>query len=265
MALSMQFVRELVRTRNFSDFTFKVPIGEDHELHKVILAATSPVLGRFLLEHDKEADLFELFVDSSAEQIKHADDFTKLALCAGMSDVFAFCYLGDYKNSHRDGSSDFDVRVMSHLLTHDLAHRFQIGGLVELTSCHFKKAFLWYCANSTSEDVKVALQECSAPNFVKDSGLTGHALNLLHDTALAAFANQVGAYKTNGRFREALELMEAVPLATAELYSRRSIQAADAEGSQEGDEEEDEYVEVEGDEDREEVLQEDGTARSGTQ
>lgn len=129
--------------------------------------------------------------------------------------------------------------MLSHLLTHELAHRFEIPDLVDLTVHYFKKAFLCYCANSTSENVKKALQECSSEDFVKESGLTGHALGLLRDMVLAAFTDRIGVYKSGGRFREALELMEAVPLATAYLYSRPKTRVGERD-EEEGDEVEEE-------------------------
>jgi hypothetical protein len=158
-----------------------------------------------------------------------------------MADVFSYCYPNDYSNTQRNASTDFTTRVLSHLLIHDLANRFEISGLVELSSHYFKKAFLWYCANSTSEDVKSALQQCSSEGFVKESGLTEYALGLLRNIALAAFTNQIGVYKTSGRFKEALELMGAVPLATAYLYSRPSTRedTQDDGGESDGEEGED--------------------------
>lgn len=207
----------------------------------------------------QEANLFDLFIHDAQAESDPPDEFTKLAVCAAMSDVFAFCYLGSYSNTHRDSSTDFDMRVLSHLLTHDLAHRFQIGGLVLLTANNFKNAFLWFCATSTAEDVKRVLQRCASPDFVRESGLTGIALGLLHDTALAVFAHQIGVYKTGGKFKEALELMEAVPMATAELYSRPTIRQ---ENAQDEGEETEEYEEQEEDED-EADLQEEGNAETG--
>jgi hypothetical protein len=52
--------QRLVRTRQFSDFTFKVPGGEDHKVHKLILSARSPVFGRFLQKHDKASSTTDL-------------------------------------------------------------------------------------------------------------------------------------------------------------------------------------------------------------
>jgi hypothetical protein len=190
----------------------------------------------------QEADLFDLF---GQENTDRPDKYAKLALRAAMADVFAYCYLNDYNNTLRNSSTDFVTRVLSHLLTHDLAHRFEIPGLVELTSQYFRNAFLWFCANSSSDDVKAALRQCASENFVRESGLTGYGLGLLHDIALMAFTHQIGAYKTEGKFREALELMEAVPMATAELYSRPATRGEDgrdeeSDGEFEEGEEEDE-------------------------
>jgi hypothetical protein len=195
------------------------------------------------LTNTQEADLFDLFGQENADR---PDKYTKLALRAAMADVFAYCYLNDYNNTVRNSSTDFVTRVLSHLLTHDLAHRFEIPGLVELTSQYFRNAFLWFCANSSPDDVKAALRQCASENFVKESGLTGYGLGLLHDVALMAFMHQIGAYKTEGKFREALELMEAVPMATAELYSRPATRREDGRDEESGGESE------EGEEDDEE-------------
>lgn len=185
--------------------------------------------------------MLDVLASDDDNSIHLSDQYTQLALEAALADILAFCYTDDYGNARRNASIDFTTRVLSHLLTHDLAHRFEIGGLVELTSHYFKKAFLWYCANSTSEDVRSALQQCSSSQFVEESGLTSHALDLLRDTVLGAFTNQIGAYKTSGRFKEALELMEAVPLATAYLYSRPLVREKDEESDDEtdGDDEKD--------------------------
>lgn len=46
----------LVRTREFSDFTFTVPDGEDYKVHRLILSARSPALGRFFQKHDQVSE-----------------------------------------------------------------------------------------------------------------------------------------------------------------------------------------------------------------
>lgn len=43
----------LVATRAYSDFTFKVAGCDDHKVHKLILAAKSPVFRNFFMVHEK--------------------------------------------------------------------------------------------------------------------------------------------------------------------------------------------------------------------
>ncbi|KAH3934697.1 hypothetical protein HBH53_264830 [Parastagonospora nodorum] len=66
----------------------------------------------------------------------------------------------------------------------------------------------------------------------------------LHDTAIDIFRITIDAYKKENKFKEALELMGAVPMATAKLYSQppkqEEVVPEDGEDLSEEDESEDE-------------------------
>jgi len=49
-------IARLAQTRKFSDFTFKVDGGQDHKVHKVVLAAQSRVFEKFFEKHESVRD-----------------------------------------------------------------------------------------------------------------------------------------------------------------------------------------------------------------
>jgi hypothetical protein len=139
-----------------------------------------------------------------------------------MADIFTYCYLSNYTNWVRDTSTDFHVRVLSHLLTFSLALKFEIPGLVALVEHRFQEAFTWYVENMDKDKVVEAFRLCISEDFVRESGLVGATLALLHDTALTVFRGVVEQYKGKEEWTEMVQLMESVPWAVVEMY-RRSI------------------------------------------
>lgn len=132
-------------------------------------------------------------------------------------DVFGYCYFGGYTNGARENSSDFNVRVMYHLLLYDVATYLDIPGLVLLSADNFVSSFTRYCEICSPEQRIAALKICFSTNVGFQQVIT-----LLQDTALGMFRSMIDGYKKDGKFKEALELMEAVPIAAAKLYSRPS-------------------------------------------
>jgi hypothetical protein len=181
--------------------------------------------------------LFDLFRCEDFDELQDANEYTKLAVRDAMTDIFAYYYLGTYRARPRNLSVDFSDSVLSHLLTYTLAHGFDLHGLVELVERCCRAAFAFYCANAADSRVIAALQKCFSPEFMRH---LARALQLLHETALHAFETRLAMHKGNGQFSEALALMEAVPLATAEVYSR----PLDCEGELQDGEDSDESASV---------------------
>lgn len=144
----------------------------------------------------QEADLLALFPTSTF------DPYALLAVRDALIDIFTYCYLSSYTNCVRDTSTDFYVRVSSHLLTFSLAHRFEIAGLVALVEQRFREASVWYAENMEQEKVVQALQLCFSEEFARESGLVGGTLNLLRDTVLAVFKAVVERYKERSMWKE---------------------------------------------------------------
>ncbi|KAH7392231.1 hypothetical protein DE146DRAFT_634392 [Phaeosphaeria sp. MPI-PUGE-AT-0046c] len=214
MELSGEYMHKLGTTRMFSDFTFKVEGGAGHKVHKLILGAHSPVFERFFQRHEKEADLFELFPDADY------DEFTKLAIRESMIDIFAYCYFGRYHNTK---AGDFDVRVLSHLLTLSLAGHLEMPGLVGHSHVHFVAAFVDFDSSSSPEQIQLALTKCFSAEVLEEKGFSELARHILQDVAFEGFAEQVKKLKQDGKFKEAFDFMEAVPMAAAKLYSCRPL------------------------------------------
>jgi hypothetical protein len=114
----------------------------------------------------------------------------------------------------------FDVRVLSHLVTHTIALQFEIPGLAVLVADSFETAFVQFCTTSPDDKVEAALKKCFSREFLGDCGLGDESVTLLLIVAFSEFKQRVRAYKRDGRFEEALKLMEELPSATAELYSQ---------------------------------------------
>jgi ribosomal protein L12E/L44/L45/RPP1/RPP2 len=167
-----------------------------------------------------------------------------------MVDVFSYCYYKAYDFGKRDASDDFELRVLSHLVAHGLAIHFNIPGLRALTWEHFTTSFWSYAQQCPIEKLTAALNECFSPDFVMQSGFDEQAVASIRIEALAIFKHLIEQYKKSAKFKEVLDLIEAVPLAAAKLYSQPPTQNDDAE------EDEDEDDEEEGEsEDEDEVLE----------
>jgi hypothetical protein len=198
--------------------------------------------------------LFDLFRCEDIDELEDANEYNKLAVRDAMTDIFAYCYLNTYSPRSRNLSGDFSDSVLSHLLTYTLAHGFDLHGLVELVERCFRAAFAFYCANAEESRVIAALKKCFSPKFTRRPA---PALQLLHETALRAFETRLAMHKRNGQFREALALMEAVPLATAEVYSR----PLDGEGELQDGEDSDESADADQNEEDDDIA--DGVCAGG--
>ncbi|KAH6448379.1 hypothetical protein HBI59_086570 [Parastagonospora nodorum] len=177
-------VPRLAQTRKFSDFTFKVDGGQDHKVHKVVLAAQSRVFEKFFEKHESEANLTELFSFNNLTAPIDTHKYSNIAMREAMIDVLAYCYYGKYHlNRERDVSDDFALRVLSHLLVHEAAVQFQIPDLVTLSAIRFRSEFWGYCTSCTPEG----------------------AQTFLHDTAIDIFRITIDAYKKENKFKEALQ------------------------------------------------------------
>lgn len=138
-----------------------------------------------------------------------------------MIDVLMYCYYGRYDlNRARDLSNDFALRILSHLLVYGAAVQFQISDLIVLSGIRFPSEFHEYCQSSTPEGVQAVFRTCFSSDDVTE---------LLHDTAIEMFGLVIDAYKKGKMFKEALELMAAVPMATAKLYSQPPKQEENGE------------------------------------
>ncbi|KAH3974927.1 hypothetical protein HBH98_078550 [Parastagonospora nodorum] len=229
-------VPRLAQTRKFSDFTFKVDGGQDHKVHKVVLAAQSRVFEKFFEKHESEANLTELFSFNNLTAPIDTHKYSNIAMREAMIDVLAYCYYGKYHlNRERDVSDDFALRVLSHLLVHEAAVQFQIPDLVTLSAIRFRSEFWGYCTSCTPEGAQTVFKSCFSSKIMS---------KFLHDTAIDIFRITIDAYKKENKFKEALELMGAVPMATAKLYSQppkqEEVVPEDGEDLSEEDESEDE-------------------------
>jgi hypothetical protein len=167
------------------------------------------------------------------------DEYTSSFLREAIIDVFTYCYLGTYSSHIRDIGITFDVRVLSHLITHTIALLLEMPGLATLVAETFQTAFVQYCASSADAEVEAALKQCFSRNFLSDCGLGDESATLLVIVAFAEFNKRVKAYKRDGRVLEVLKLMDAIPNATAEMYcqtTREEREEREADGPRRFDE-----------------------------
>jgi len=165
--------------------------------------------------------LIDLFSFNNTTTPIDTHKYSNIAMREAMIDVLMYCYYGRYDlNRARDLSNDFAVRVLSHLLVYDAAVQFQISDLVVLSGIRFRSEFHAYCQSSTPEGVQAVFRTCFS---------SGDVTALMHDTAIEMFGVVIDAYKNGNMFKEALELMGAVPMATAKLYSKPPTQQEDGE------------------------------------
>jgi hypothetical protein len=194
--------------------------------------------------------LFDLFLcDTPSANLEH-DRYTKIAIREAMMDDFGYCYFGKYDKCERDSSKNFLVQVMYHLLLYDLATCLEMPGLLHLSAAKFVAAFNTYCVDCSVEQRVTLLNQCLSPGIIVEYGFE-QGTKLVQDTALEVFRGTIDGYKKYGKFKEMLDIMEAVPFAAAKLYSQPWTQEKnepDAEAAEEDETEDEESTEDEGDE-----------------
>ncbi|OAK99400.1 hypothetical protein IQ06DRAFT_356112 [Phaeosphaeriaceae sp. SRC1lsM3a] len=84
-----------------------------------------------------------------------------------------------------------------------------MAGLVGHSRVQLVAAFVDFDSSSSPEQIQAAVIKC----------FSELALPILQDVAFESFAEPVKKLKKDGKFKEALDLMEAVPLAAAKLYN----------------------------------------------
>ena len=155
------------------------------------------------------------------------DETNKAALRDALFDIIAFCYMRDCSDCCRDTSRYFRVRVLSVLLTHALADRFQIADLVTLAAKKFKEAFAWFCTNADDDHVEAALEICYSPAFRKERHIRGSTLELLRETAAWRLEQQLGYYGKVGLTDRALKLVIALPQGFIDICQFSGVGKAD--------------------------------------
>jgi hypothetical protein len=151
-----------------------------------------------------------------------------------MIDDFGYCYFGDYNTGERENSDDFTVSVLRHLLVYGSAIELEISGLLVLSTCKYISAFVSYNERRTTEQRVEVLKQCFLPDLGAGFGCAA-ATTLVQNTAINMFGMMVAECKKNGQFKEALDLMEAVPMAAAELYNQPSTENESAPEEEESE------------------------------
>jgi len=148
------------------------------------------------------------------------DEYSSIVLHKAIIDIFAYCYLGTYNSHICDTGTTFDVRVLSHLITHTIALLLEMPGLAALVEEHFKAAFAQYCTSSADGAVEAALKHYFSRVFLDNCWLGDDSATLLVTVAFKEFKRRVEAYKKEGRVMQVLQLMDAIPNAAAEMYGQ---------------------------------------------
>ncbi|KAF1840074.1 uncharacterized protein K460DRAFT_410686 [Cucurbitaria berberidis CBS 394.84] len=230
MMFSRDYLFELFTTHKFSDFCFTRPGERGLEVHKVLLSARSPIFKWYFETHKgKKADLLDLVACEGIMGYDSDDEANNTALRDSLFDIIAFCYLENCSDCRRDTNIHFNIRVIPLLLTHALADRFEIPDLVAGAEKKFRDAFAWFCTNAVDEHVESALKICFSPDLLKKRHIQGRTLELLRDTAMWMFEQQVENYKRAGQREKLMALMAGIPQASAKLG--RQLVDADQAGT----------------------------------
>lgn len=227
-------------TKQFSDFMFKAQGCEDIKVHKLLLAAHSPVLERFFKQHKSVSKgIVRIFVDFSNMSQKADlsdlfpqninDHHTTSAIRDSMVDLTTWCYFESYSEEHYEEiPGDVAAIIFSHLLTMTLAIHLEMQALVDYCTEHFPYVFETYAYNYSRLDdntmnydyIKSVLKECLSTEYHDKLKLPENVFQLLTREAFKTFEDRINLYTLLKEHKEILSLMGDIPQAVAQFYNQ---------------------------------------------